>query len=105
MNHFAHAAIAAIAFACLSSAASTRAEDRISVTTHVRHGDLEIATAKGRAAFDRRLSIAARRACGVGNASQNQMPDAMRCYREMVADGAVQLAAIARPGVRIASAD
>ncbi len=94
-------ATAATLAACMLSATTVSAADRtdrVPVTVNVSHADLDLANASDRGRLAQRIARAARRACGVGSMRGTSMTDADRCYREMLADGDGQLAAIERRG-------
>lgn len=99
-----HAALAAIACACVSSVAL--AQDRVPVTTHVRYADLNLSSTAGRAALKSRIRSAAEIACPEMGGSLSEKMDVMRCRNEMMKDGAVQAAALSNSGdQRLALAD
>ncbi|MBV9842820.1 MAG: UrcA family protein [Sphingomonadaceae bacterium] len=98
-----HAASAAIAFACLSSAAL--AAEREPVTAHVSTAGVDLASAQGRALFQARIARIAAAACDNGERDLGFRADADRCAREMTRDAQAQIAALARAGQRTAFAD
>lgn len=70
-----------IALGCALAASPAAAEE---VTTWVEYADLNLTTAEGRAALDKRLEMAARRLCN-GNADFRNVR-AMQSYRLCVAE-------------------
>ena len=92
------AALAACALSAATASAADRTDRRVSVTVNVSRAGLDLANASDRGLLAQRIARAARRACGVGSTRGTAMTDADRCYREMLADGDGQLAAIERLG-------
>ena len=101
-----NAATAAILAVLALSPVSAIAQTRVPVTARIETADLDLSRPAGRASLNRRLATAARRACGHGNIHWQDLADAQRCYREMMADGTRKIAAIAGdPVVQVASID
>jgi UrcA family protein len=105
MNSRSNAALAAIAFACLTQiAAPSAAQDRETVSARVLYADLDLSSQAGRATFESRVRRAAMRVCDVDTRDLAAMGDATRCRGEVVASGRRQMAAlIANPEMRVAS--
>lgn len=100
------AAIAAVFATCALSPVSAASPFRGTVSAWVKVGDLDLSRPAGRNGLHRRLSVAARRACGNDQAQWHDKADAERCYREMMADGMTKIAALTVPNrVELASLD
>jgi UrcA family protein len=103
MTKFTNAAFAAIALACLSSAAPVLAEDG-PVQLNVSTRGLDLGTAAGLAELGRRVSVSARVACGGGLDLASQLA-AKACRADLEHVGAEQIAQLAsRRNVMVASA-
>lgn len=99
-----HAAMAAIACACLAS--SGMAQDRQPITTHVRYADLNLSSAAGQSALKARIRGAAEIACPDMGDTLAEKIDVARCRSEMVKDGQMQAARLeASADQRLALAD
>jgi UrcA family protein len=88
------AAIAAVLATCAVSPATAGGPVRSTVSARIKTADLDLSHAAGRHGLHRRLSVAARRACGTAQAQWHEKNDAERCYREMMTDGTNQIAAL-----------
>jgi len=73
----------AVAAAMVATGLSIMASSPVeAATVHVRYGDLDLATASGRALLDGRINRAARMACGIENSTLGTVE---ACRRESVA--------------------
>ena len=84
-----------IAAAALGSIAVPAMAEKVSF--EVEHRDLNLSTAEGQKALDRRIDSAARKACGVDvstTGTRIRSSDARACYREMRAKARKQFAAL-----------
>lgn len=87
-----NAAAAAIFALCALSPVQAGAQTRVPVSARIAIADLNLAHSAGRASLERRLTAAARSACGTITASVHDRSDTQRCYRETMTDGRQQLA-------------
>ncbi len=104
MKLFSRAASAAILGACLCSAGASASPAREPVSVRVSYAGLDMTSAAGRAAFQRRLRSAIASACEPRSAGLKAIADAQQCRQEMTADAGVKVAAIlGRQGTQLAS--
>ncbi|MEH3159812.1 MAG: UrcA family protein [Sphingomonas taxi] len=96
------AAAAALALSCAfagtTAVAAPLDSHREAVTIRVSHAGLDLGTAAGRDRFNARVRRAAGYACALRGAAMDLRVDSDRCVEEMVADAAVQIAAIGKRG-------
>ncbi|KQM95374.1 hypothetical protein ASE70_01240 [Sphingomonas sp. Leaf22] len=83
-------ALAATAFACLSSAAN--AEVREPVSVHVSYAGLDLTKIEHRRVLDARIDRAATTACRSSASGLRRYADENRCRAEMRRDAQVQVA-------------
>jgi UrcA family protein len=88
-----NAAFAAIALACLSSAAPALADDHVQMQVSTR--GLQLDSAAGLAALGRRVHIAAMVACDNGGADLASRIVARECRADLERVGAAQIAELA----------
>jgi UrcA family protein len=91
------AVLAAALLSCLPTTAALAATGTEAVQARVAYGDLDLSTARGRAALSRRVAASALDVCtpeiSSGTVSDHE---AHRCRIEMQRDGAAQIEALAR---------
>ena len=104
MKLFKNVASAAIVGACLFATAASANDLREDVSVHVSRVGLDLTSAAGRAAFQRRLASAIKNACQSHVSGPGAFADARQCRQEMTADATVKMAALFnRSGVQVAS--
>lgn len=90
-------ALAAIGSVFALAAAPALAESRSGTAMIVPYGDLNLESAQGQQALERRIDQAARKICrmdAVPTGTRVQSNDALRCYREARARAAERLTAL-----------
>jgi UrcA family protein len=103
MNRF-NAAFAAIALACLSSAAPALADGPVQMKVSTR--GLRLDSAAGLAELSRRVSVAARVACDNGGIDLDSQIAAHACQQDLEHVGAARVAELAaRHNVQVAAVD
>lgn len=94
-------ALAAIAFACLSSATPALADGPISMNVSTR--GLRLDSAAGLTELGRRIHVSAGLACDRGTSDLASQIEARACVADLERAGAARIAELARPDVMVAS--
>jgi UrcA family protein len=97
-----NAALAAIAFVCLSSAVPAGAEDHVQMRVSTR--GIDVGSAAGLSELSRRVRVAARVACDNGGLDLASQIAAQACRADMEQAGAARIAALSSDRATVVAA-